>query len=78
MASARESEILDVTPSRSKPDRGILRMAYQTLNQRGEMVMSVTCLHLLARRPGVRVEEETGFLHYTAPMITTVAPFAKV
>ena len=32
-------------------------------------------VHLLARRPGVRVEEETGFLHYTAPMITTQAPF---
>lgn len=30
---------------------------------------------LLARRPGIRVEEETGFLHYTAPMITTIAPF---
>ncbi len=32
-------------------------------------------VHLLGRRPGVRVEEETGFLHYTAPMITTQAPF---
>ncbi len=32
-------------------------------------------VHLLARRKGVRVEEETGFLHYTAPMNTTVAPF---
>jgi peptide/nickel transport system substrate-binding protein len=32
-------------------------------------------VHLLARRPGVRVEEETGFLHYTAPMNTRVAPF---
>ncbi|MDJ0610512.1 MAG: ABC transporter substrate-binding protein [Kiloniellales bacterium] len=32
-------------------------------------------VHLLKRRPGVRVEEETGFLHYTAPMNTTVAPF---
>ena len=31
--------------------------------------------HLLARRPGVRVEEETGFLHYTAPMLTTQAPY---
>jgi peptide/nickel transport system substrate-binding protein len=32
-------------------------------------------VHLLARRPGVRVEEATGFLHYTAPMLTTMAPF---
>jgi peptide/nickel transport system substrate-binding protein len=32
-------------------------------------------VHLLKRRPGVRVEEETGFLHYTAPMLTNVAPY---
>jgi peptide/nickel transport system substrate-binding protein len=32
-------------------------------------------VHLLARRPGIRVEEETGFLHYTAPMHTKIAPF---
>ncbi|MGF1553688.1 MAG: ABC transporter substrate-binding protein [Paracoccaceae bacterium] len=32
-------------------------------------------VHLLQRRPGVRVEEETGFLHYTAPMLTNVAPY---
>ena len=32
-------------------------------------------LNLLAKRPGVRVEETTGFLHYTVPMITTIAPF---
>jgi len=32
-------------------------------------------VHLLARKPGVRVEEETGFLHYTAPMNTTLAPY---
>ena len=32
-------------------------------------------VHLLARRPGVKVEEATGFLHYTAPMDTRLAPF---
>jgi peptide/nickel transport system substrate-binding protein len=32
-------------------------------------------VHLLGRRPGVRVEEATGFLHYTAPMDTRAAPF---
>jgi len=31
--------------------------------------------HLLAQQPGIRVEEATGFLHYTAPMNTTQAPF---
>lgn len=35
-------------------------------------------VHLLKRRPGVRVEEATGFLHYTAPMHTNVAPFDNV
>ena len=32
-------------------------------------------VHLLARKPGVKIEEATGFLHYTAPMNTTLAPF---
>jgi peptide/nickel transport system substrate-binding protein len=31
--------------------------------------------HLLARRAGVRVEEATGFLHYTTPMLTDVPPY---
>jgi len=35
-------------------------------------------VHLLKRRAGVRVEEATGFLHYTAPMHTNVAPFDNV
>ncbi|MEL6767493.1 MAG: ABC transporter substrate-binding protein [Pseudomonadota bacterium] len=30
---------------------------------------------LLGRRPGLRVEEATGFLHYTAPMLTNTAPY---
>lgn len=30
---------------------------------------------LLKRRPGIRVEESTGFLHYTTPMITTQSPY---
>jgi peptide/nickel transport system substrate-binding protein len=45
----------------------------------GEVDVITRCdlktVHLLARRPGVKVEEETGFLHYTAPMNTGVAPF---
>lgn len=32
-------------------------------------------VNLLKRRPGVRVEEATGFLHYTAPMHTNAAPY---
>jgi peptide/nickel transport system substrate-binding protein len=32
-------------------------------------------VHLLKRRPNVKVEEATGFLHYTAPMLTNIPPF---
>jgi acyl dehydratase len=33
-----ESEIVDIVPSRSKPDRGIVTVVSRTLNQRGEVV----------------------------------------
>lgn len=46
-----ESEVLDKRPSSSKPDRGILKMRYAALNQRGETVMTFVAIHLLARRP---------------------------
>jgi acyl dehydratase len=46
-----EGEVVEQTPSRSKPDRGILRVAYRYLNQRDEVVLSFTAMHLL-RRPG--------------------------
>jgi len=46
-----EGEVVEQTPSRSKPDRGILRIAYRYLNQRDEVVLSFTAMHLL-RRPG--------------------------
>lgn len=32
-------------------------------------------ISLLSRRPGVNILENTGFLHYTAPMITTSSPY---
>lgn len=45
------AEVLEVRPSRSKPDRGILRMRYSGINQRGETVLSYISNHLLSRRP---------------------------
>ena len=33
-----ESEVVEITPSRSRPDRGIVTMRSETLNQRGEVV----------------------------------------
>ena len=44
-------EILEVTPSRSKPDRGSIRATYETLNQRREVVLALTCTIMFARRP---------------------------
>ncbi|MFO1247189.1 MAG: MaoC family dehydratase [Alphaproteobacteria bacterium] len=47
-----ESEILAVTPSRSKPERGMLTVRSQTRNQRGEVVQILTSKMLVWRRPG--------------------------
>lgn len=45
-----ELEVRGVTPSRSKPDRGIVRMAYRILNQANEPVLTCAMMHLLKRR----------------------------
>jgi acyl dehydratase len=45
-----ESEILDVRPSRSRPDQGLIKVKTTTLNQRGEAVqVSVGNLLVLRR-----------------------------
>lgn len=45
-----EIEVLEVRPSNSKPDRGIARLKYQAVNQRGEAVLGFIVNHLLRRR----------------------------
>ena len=45
-----ETEVLEVKPSSSKPDRGILRMKYVGVNQRDVAVISFILNHLLRRR----------------------------
>jgi acyl dehydratase len=45
-------EVLEVRPSTSKPDRGIVRMLYTTLNQRDEAVATLIGNQLCRRRPG--------------------------
>jgi acyl dehydratase len=42
--------VLDARPSRTKPDRGIVRSAVEVLNQRGERVMTVTATNFFLRR----------------------------
>lgn len=44
-----EIEVLEVRPSSSKPDRGIARLKYQAVNQRGEVVLGFIVNHLLRR-----------------------------
>ena len=45
------AEVLEARPSTSKPDRGVVRMLYTMLNQRGEAVMTMIGNQLLRRRP---------------------------
>jgi acyl dehydratase len=47
-----EAEVIEAVPSRSKPDRGLARIAYRYINQRDEDVLTFRAMHLLRRRPG--------------------------
>jgi acyl dehydratase len=44
------AEVLEAKPSRSKPDRGAVRVRYDAFNQRGEQVLSMMSWGLFARR----------------------------
>ncbi len=46
-----EVEVIEQRPSRTRPDRGGVRMLYRTTNQRGQLVQSFIGNHILARRP---------------------------
>jgi acyl dehydratase len=45
------SEVMDITPSRSKPDRGIVTVRSETRNQRDEVVQVLTSKLVVLRRP---------------------------
>ncbi len=45
-----EVEVKSKRASRSKPDRGVLHLAWEVKNQAGEVVMTLTGMHLLRRR----------------------------
>jgi acyl dehydratase len=49
------SEILEVTPSRSRPDRGIAKVRSETRNQRGEAVQVMTAKLVVPCRSGTAV-----------------------
>jgi acyl dehydratase len=44
------SEVLDIVPSRSKPDRGIVVLRSETRNQRGDVVQVLTSKLVVPRR----------------------------
>ena len=46
-----QSEVLEVKPSASRPDRGIVTLRSQTLNQGGEPVQILTSRLVVPRRP---------------------------
>ena len=46
------SEVMEITPSRSKPDRGIVILRSETRNQRGEAVQVLTSRLIVPRMPG--------------------------
>jgi acyl dehydratase len=46
------SEVMEITPSRSKPDRGIVILKSETRNQRGEAVQILTSRLVVPRKPG--------------------------
>lgn len=51
----------EVVPSRSKPDRGMLKTTYEMYNQNGEKVLSMKGLGMFARRPsGVAEQRDVG------------------
>ena len=48
------SEVLEVRPSRSRPDRGLVKIRTQTLNQNGELVQEVIGNAMVPRRPAAQ------------------------
>jgi acyl dehydratase len=46
-----ESEILELRPSKSRPDRGLMKVRTRTLNQNGEIVQELTANVMVPRRP---------------------------
>lgn len=45
------AEVLEITPSRSKPDRGIVRVRLLMVNQREQVVQEMVARVLVPRRP---------------------------
>ena len=46
-----ETEVLETRPSKSRPDRGLVKMRTRTLNQHGEVVQEIIGNAMVPRRP---------------------------
>ncbi len=46
------AEVVEVSPARGERGRDAVRIRYDTINQHGDIVMSLTSLHFLKRRAG--------------------------
>jgi acyl dehydratase len=46
-----ESEVLETRLSKSRPDRGLIKMRTRTLNQNGEVVQEIVANAMVPRRP---------------------------
>jgi len=49
-----ESEVLELTPSRSRPDRGMVTVRSETRNQHGEVVQLLVSKLVVSRRPPIQ------------------------
>jgi acyl dehydratase len=47
------SEVIAVTPSRSRPDRGMITLRSETRNQDGRIAQTLTAKLIVPRRPAV-------------------------
>jgi acyl dehydratase len=51
-----ESEVVEITPSRSRPNRGMISLRCETRNQHGEVVQMLTAKLIVPRRPSSATE----------------------
>jgi acyl dehydratase len=46
-----KSRIIEARPSKSNPDRGIVKIAYRVFNQKDETLATLTCASLVKTNP---------------------------
>ena len=54
------SEVVQVQPSKSKPDRGMVTVRSETRNQHGDVLQLSTVRIVVPRKPGTDINEDAG------------------